>query len=131
MKEKILALKENKKALILFILILFMICIGISYALWRVNLSQTTANTLASDCFNITFTEGEAIELLNTYPMYDEDGSKLTPYTFTIKNNCASYATYQINLEVLNNSTLNDQYLKVMLDEMVRLLILIRSNKKE
>ena len=48
--------------------------------------------------------------------MYDEDGSKLTPYTFTIKNNCASYATYQVQLEILNTSTLNDQYLKVMLD---------------
>ena len=97
--------------------LLISLVIGISYSLWRVNLFQTTANTIQTDCFNITFTEGEAIELLNTYPMYDEDGSKLTPYTFTIKNNCASYATYQINLEVLNNSTLNDQYLKVMLDE--------------
>ena len=97
--------------------LLISLIIGISYSLWRVNLFQTTANTIQTDCFNITFTEGEAIELLNTYPMYDEDGSKLTPYTFTIKNNCASYATYQINLEVLNNSTLNDQYLKVMLDE--------------
>ena len=116
---------------IIGIFLLISLVIGISYSLWRVNLFQTTANTLASDCFNITFTEENNIELLNTYPMYDEDGSKLTPYTFTSKNNCVSYATYQINLEVLNNSTLNDQYLKVMLDEMVRLLILIRSNKKE
>ena len=116
---------------IIGIFLLISLVIDISYSLWRVNLFQTTANTLVSDCFNITFTEENNIELLNTYPMYDEDGSKLTPYTFTIKNNCVSYATYQINLEVLNNSTLNDQYLKVMLDEMVRLLILIRSNKKE
>ena len=116
MKEKIVVLKENKIALILLILILFMVCIGISYSLWKVNLFQTTANTLATDCFNITFTEANNIELLNTYPMYDEDGSKLTPYTFTIKNNCASYATYQVQLEILNTSTLSDQYLKVMLD---------------
>ena len=76
------------------ILLLLSLMIGISYSLWRVNLFQTTANTLVTDCFNITFTEENNIELLNTYPMYDEDGSKLTPYTFTIKNNCASYATY-------------------------------------
>ena len=98
------------------ILLLLSLMIGISYSLWKVNLFQTTANTLASDCFNITFTEANNIELLNTYPMYDEDGSKLSPYTFTIKNNCASYATYQVQLEILNTSTLNDQYLKVMLD---------------
>ena len=97
--------------------LLISLIIGISYSLWRVNLFQTTANTIQTDCFNITFTETNNIELLNTYPMTNEDGSKLTPYTFTIKNNCASYATYQINLEILNNSTLNDQYLKVMLDE--------------
>ena len=99
------------------ILLLLSLMIGISYSLWRVNLFQTTANTLVTDCFNITFTEENNIELLNAYPMYDEDGSKLTPYTFTIKNNCASYATYEVRLEVLNTSTLNDQYVKVMLDE--------------
>ena len=115
--KKILVLKENKIALVLLVLLVFMVCIGVSYAYWYLTVTQSETNKLATDCFNITFTEGEAIELLNTYPMYDEDGSKLTPYTFTIKNNCASYATYQINLEVLNNSTLNDQYLKVMLDE--------------
>ena len=101
---------------IIGIFLLISLTIGISYSLWKVNLFQTTANTLASDCFNITFTEANNIELLNAYPMYDEDGSKLSPYTFTIKNNCASYATYQVQLEILNNSTLSDQYLKVMLD---------------
>ena len=101
---------------IIGIFLLISLTIGISYSLWKVNLFQTTANTLASDCFNITFTEANNIELLNTYPMYDEDGSKLTPYTFTIKSNCASYATYQVQLEILNTSTLSDQYLKVMLD---------------
>ena len=59
--------------------LLISLIIGISYSLWRVNLFQTTANTIQTDCFNITFTEENNIELLNTYPMYDEDGSKLTP----------------------------------------------------
>ena len=102
---------------IIGIFLLISLVIGISYALWRVNLFQTTANTLASDCFNITFTEENNIELLNTYPMYDEDGSKLTPYTFTIKNNCASYAVYQVQLEVSDTSTLSNSYLKVMVNE--------------
>ena len=41
MKEKILNLKENKKAIVLLILILFMVCIGISYAYWYLTKSQS------------------------------------------------------------------------------------------
>ena len=46
---------------------------------------------------------------------------KLTPYTFTIQNKCASYASYNINLELLDTVTEDDrldpQYLKVVLNE--------------
>ncbi len=44
----------------------------------------------------------------NTYPITDEEGKILTPYTFTITSLCESNAKYQINLEVLNNTTLED-----------------------
>ena len=61
--------------------------------------------------------EENSILLENTFPMHDEDGKTLTPYTFTIKNNCDSYADYTVNLEILNTSTLNEEYLKIMIDD--------------
>lgn len=61
------------------------------------------------------------ISLENAFPLYDEEGMKLTPYTFTIQNKCASYASYNINLELLDTVTEDDrldpQYLKVVLNE--------------
>ena len=123
MKEKVLALKENKKALILFILILFMICLGISYAYWYLTHIQSGTNQVVTDCFDIEFIEeSEAITLSKAYPMTDEEGSTLTPYTFKISNKCASYVSYQVNLEILNTTTLDSQYVKGMLDSNAKVL---------
>ena len=90
--------------------------------MWRATLSQTDMNKITADCFEITLTnEQNMISLENTFPLYDEEGMSLTPYTFTIQNKCASYASYNVNLELLDivaeESRLDSQYLKVVLDE--------------
>ncbi len=99
------------------VLLIISLVVGISYAAWRITLTQTNENTIATSCFNISFLEENNILLENTYPIFDEDGKKLVPYTFTIKNNCEAYATYQVNLEIVNTSTLNSQNIKVMINE--------------
>ena len=96
--------------------------IGVSYAYWRLTLTQTGTNQIASSCFSITLTnEQNAINLQKAYPILDEEGKKLTPYTFTIKNNCDTYASYTINLELLNTvaeeSRLSAGFIKAMIDE--------------
>ena len=114
---------KNKKTLIIIgALIGICVVIGISYALWQAILSQTDTNQITADCFEITLAnEADMIHLENTYPLYDEEGKALTPYTFTIQNKCASYASYNVNLELLDtiaeDNRLDPQYLKVMLDE--------------
>ena len=116
-------LQENKKALILFILILYMISIGISYAYWYLTHIQSGINQVVTDCFDIEFVEeSEAITLSKAYPMTDEEGSTLTPFTFKISNKCASYVSYQVNLEILNTTTLDSQYVKGMLDSNAKVL---------
>ena len=117
--KKILVLKENKIALVLLVLLVFMVCIGVSYAYWYLTVTQSETNKLATDCFEIEFVEeSDSIQLEKTYPLLDSEGKKLTPYTFTITNKCNAYASYQINLEVLNSSTLSRyDAIKVMLDE--------------
>ena len=108
---------KKKKVLIIIIIsvLLILSIVGISYALWTLNLTQTGENDIASTCFNISFTEKDNISLQKSYPLYDADGKKLTPYEFTITNNCDSYASYAVNLEVLNTTTLtNNDAIKVM-----------------
>ncbi len=108
-------MKKKKVLIIMISIVLILSVIGISYAIWTLNLTQTSENDIASTCFNISFTEKDNISLQKSYPLYDKDGKKLTPYEFTITNNCDSSASYAVNLEVLNTSTLtNNNAIKVM-----------------
>ena len=121
MKEKVLAIKENKKAILILILLLMMICVGISYAYWQLTLQQEEANLVNTGCFEIVFTEQNDIQLEKAYPMKDNEASSLTPYTFTIENKCDSPASYQVNLETMSQDSgikvLPDKYLKASLIE--------------
>ena len=109
--------KKKRNILIIIVLLIGIIAIiGVSYALWVLKLTQTGQNEIVSSCFNITFTEKDNISLQKAYPILDEDGKKLTPYEFTITNTCDSYASFNINLEVLNTTTLtNNDAVKVMI----------------
>ncbi len=85
--------------------------------------TQTGGNVLSSGCLKINLLEGDAITLESVYPMSDEEGRILAPYVFKLKNTCNDFASYQINLEILNDSTLeNLTFMKVMLNDEVHLL---------
>ena len=109
--------KKKRNILVIAVLLIGVVAIiGVSYALWSLNLTQTGKNDIASSCFNISFTEKDNISLQKSYPLHDKDGKKLTPYEFTITNNCDSYASFNVNLEVLNTTTLtNNDAVKVMI----------------
>ena len=108
--------KKCSKILLIFGVLIGVV--GVSYALWRASFSSTNDNSLTATCFNVSFTDQNNISIEKAYPLLDKDGKKLTPYEFTITNNCDSYVKYDINLEVLNTSTLtNMNYIKLMLDD--------------
>ena len=117
-----LNIDNKKKRLKLYygLLITVLCIIGVSFAWFRLYLSQTENNTLASrTCFNTTLTEDTSkISLTDAFPITDEDGLKQTPFTFTIKNNCNSYVKVYITIdstyrESTNTSYLEDNYMKV------------------
>ena len=114
MKEK------NKRNLLIMmsLLIISFIVIGVSYAIWQMTLTQTDKNTVTTSCFKIEFQDANPLNLDKSYPITNEEGMNLVPYTFTIRNTCDTYASYQINLEVLNTSTLiNLDTIRVLLNE--------------
>ena len=84
----------------LFVVTIFLIGgILISFGFWKVDFLQENLSEAGTSCFRTSFEEKtDAISLLDQEPMYDEDGKKLTPYTFTITNTCDDYASYQVNL---------------------------------
>ena len=110
---------KNKKIIlcILGILLVFSILIGLSYAYWLTTNSQENSNIAKAGCFDTQFIENSgAINLDSVYPISDSQGTKLTPFSFTIKNTCNYDANYQINLETLS-STLKLKNIRVKLSD--------------
>ena len=109
---------NKKKILIIMgILIVLLGTIGISYAYWILTYTQTGVNKVAASCFSLSLTnEKNNINLSNAYPILDEDGKKLTPYSFTITNTCDLFASYTVNLEMLEDNTMPLKYINSMLN---------------
>ena len=109
---------EKKISLVILSLCLIgIVAIGISYAWWRFTAIQDKTNVGISKCFKLELSnESDAINLTNTYPITDEEGRKLTPYTFTLTNTCALSAEYKLNMEMLEGTTLNSKYVAVMVN---------------
>ena len=111
---------RNKKKLILTILVMCLIGlvgIGMSYAYWRFTYMQTDKNIAVSKCLKLEMTnEKDEINLSNMYPISDEAGRSLTPYSFKITNTCSMSAEYSVNLEMLEGTTMNSKYLATLVN---------------
>ncbi|MDO4375817.1 MAG: hypothetical protein Q4C33_01410 [bacterium] len=114
---------DKKRLRVYYGMLITVLCIiGVSFAWFRLYLSQSENNTIASrTCFSTTLTEDtEKIALTEAFPLTDADGLKETPFTFTIKNNCASYVKAYITIDSeyrtsTSSSYLSDNYIKVNL----------------
>ena len=94
-----------------------LLVVGISYAWCRLSLVQDKANTAVSKCLKLELAnQSNEINLTNMYPISDEEGRALTPFTFTLKNTCSMAAKYTLNLEMLEGTTLNSNYLAVLVN---------------
>ena len=110
--------KRNK--IIIIVLALLLTCfiiIGISYAYWKLTYQATSVHKIVSSCFSMELAnEKNNITLDDAYPISDEKGKSLTPYSFTITNTCDLFASYTINLEMLEGTTLDSKYVKTMIN---------------
>ena len=110
-------MKNRKGIIVVIMIVLAVVLIGTSYALWQITLTQESTNVVTTGCFNIEFQDNNPITLENAIPLTDEEGSKLTPYSFTLTNTCDTLVKYQINLEVLDSTTLNNEYVKTKFED--------------
>ena len=114
MRDKLI----NKKFVIIAIALVFLLTIGFSYAWWSLSFAQDKANTAVSKCLKLELAnQSNEINLTNMYPISDEEGRALTPLTFTLKNTCSMSAKYTLNLEMLEGTTLNSNYLAVLVNK--------------
>ena len=105
------------------LVLVILLGIGFSYSLWNISVSQDTTNVAESKCFDLSISNQENnISLDNAYPISNDKGKKLTPFTFTVTNTCDITAEYSVNLEVLKDSTLSSKFIDVMFDGNINLL---------
>ena len=121
MKYKILLL-------ILGISLALSIALGSSYAMWMSTISQSGQNVVSTDCLNITLAGQNDISLANAFPITDSEAQDLEPYTFTITNKCNLLTDYVVNIETLNKSTLDLNFIKYSLDNNINVLGSIENN---
>ena len=110
---------KKKSKIILLVVGIFLtisLIIGLSYAYYIFSVSQSGSNVVRSDCFEITYSDGNAINLSDTISLTDEQAYDLTPYQFTIKNVCSSAMSYDVNIETLNTSTIDLNSVAARLD---------------
>ena len=102
---------------VLTILGISLILVGTSYAYWSFTYISDKPNIGKSKCLSIELTnQKNEISVTNTYPISDIEGKKLTPYSFTINNTCDTFISYDVNLEMLEGTTMNSKYMAVMIN---------------
>ncbi len=115
--ELIVKKYKSKYFLVACILLTLIMVVSLSYAYFLFTDKQTNTNIVKSTCLSFELKDQKNdINLQSAFPILDEEGKKLTPFTFTVKNTCDAYMSYTINLESLAGTTLSNQYVKVMLN---------------
>ena len=110
--------KKQKITIALLAILAVVIVVGTSFALWQLTLTQSGTNVITTGCLNLTLTDDtDAINLVDATPTTDEEGRKLSPYTFTLTNTCTTQTAYVINLETVSSGDkiLADEYVKANL----------------
>ena len=110
-------MKKNVVFLSVCLGIILLLGIGVSYSLWNISISQDSTSVVTTKCFNVEITsQKNNISLENAYPISNENGKKLTPFSFTITNTCDIFASYTVNLESLKGSNLSSKFLNAMIN---------------
>lgn len=112
--------KENNKFKIkiaIFILLVVITLTGVTYGVFFTTRTQTTSNTIASGCFNLSFAEStnSEIALANALPTSDTSGLASTPYEFNLKNNCNVKAKYVVILNI-KDASFSSNYVRVSIN---------------
>ena len=115
--------KAKRVYLVIGIIVVIGLVVGLSYAYWQLSFNQVDPNKAITNCLEIELVEeSPEITIEDAYPITDEEGMRLDPFTFTIKNTCDSFVSYEVALGIADGATLDSQYVKGMLDTNAKVL---------
>ncbi len=113
------SLRKNNKLLLVMLFALVIVLIALAVSIFSYSRAGTVGNKVTVGKLELTLTEGNAITLTDTYPMTDDDGKKLSGFTFSLKNTGTSNASYSIYLDDVSvdsgDTRLADKNIRCML----------------
>lgn len=113
--------RKNKVVLIVLLIALLVVIIGLTYAAFNFAKLGTKDNVITLGTLELTLTEGNTINLEDTYPLTDSEGLALDGYDFTLENTGTADVNYAIYLDNVGVSSpdvkLDDKYLKYNLNK--------------
>ena len=97
--------KRKVQLFIIFMIVIALLAGSVSYALIELNIIYrgNQENTISSCSFNIDIKENNPINLVSTYPMDDNEATKLEPYKFSITPNSQTCSKLQYNITIVSN----------------------------
>ena len=117
----ILNKKVSNKVVVLVVSIIILIVVSVSttYSLIY-NTKKLSNNTYNTGILDISYSEGETLELNNYIPMDDIQGSDTKPYVITITN--TGTVPFQFNLSILSTvedvtNIIDAKYVKIQIDD--------------
>ncbi len=109
--------KAKRVYLVIGIIVVIGLVVSLSYAYWQLSFNQVDPNKAITNCLEIELVEeSPEITIEDAYPITDEEGKRLDPFTFTIKNTCDSFVSYEVALGIADGTTLDSQYVAAVLD---------------
>lgn len=118
MKDKIKELSLVRRAILITIITLISILsllLTSSYAYLEEKESDTSKTVVnTSSCAGVVFTSSvETLNLIDSYPMSDNQGKKTEPMTLSLYNSCNSENSFDIYLVVNDTTTIANEYMKL------------------
>ncbi len=97
--------KRKVQLFIIFMISIALLAGSVTYALIELNIIYrgNQENTISSCSFNIDIKENNPINLVSTYPMDDNEATKLEPYKFSITPNSQTCSKLQYNITIVSN----------------------------
>ena len=97
--------KRKVQLFIIFMITIALLAGSVTYALIELNIIYrgNQENTISSCSFNIDIKENNPINLVSTYPMDDNEATKLEPYKFSITPNSQTCSKLQYNITIVSN----------------------------
>ena len=101
-------LKQNKLALIIFIIAILLIVMGVTYSFYKIRLEGQKTHFVSSDLISFTYKESEnKIAITNMTPVSNTDGKKSNYFEFSVSSNLVKDMSVDYEISILKTSTTN------------------------